>query len=238
MEKQLINLPKTNPFVRWILSISLFLIFLASIISWTIWFLDDRQLIEDLLLAISNDLINIDFWTFSSIIFTFAGLSLIFAISLAVIKKKNTANNIISLLSLFLSLGLFGVGLFFNLYLINNPLFGDVFDFNKEHLIILIPYYIIMFLSLIVVISSLINLVVVKNKLKFKESKLSTKDLIKPIKINANNLKTNNLTTKTLATIKVTVPVSNSGNSKDITDNIRVYQNKNDVNLDLNISDN
>lgn len=245
MEKKIIELPRTNSVVRWMLFSSLILTGITLITEWLLWFNLDRDVIEKLLVFLQNDVFSLGFWSFSAIIFTFAGLVFLLSLPLIFIKRKNTANNIFSLLSLILALAIFGSGLFIIIFLINKSAVSavDAWFFMKENLIVVIPFYLAMLFSLVVIITSLINLIVVKNKVKIKQPKLATKDLVKPVLV--NNLKTNpkvgnianNLIPKTLATIRVTVPASKVNNINDITDNIKVYQNNENVSLDFNISE-
>ncbi|MDQ7982686.1 MAG: hypothetical protein REH79_00515 [Spiroplasma sp.] len=240
MENQLIVLPKTNSFIRFLLVFSLIFTCITLITSWLLWFNLTRDVIEKLLFLFSSKFFILDFWNFSTVIFTFVGLSFIFALPLAFIKQKNTTNNIFSLLSLFLGLALFGAALFINLLLVNNPLIGDFFSFAREHLIIVIPFYVTMLLTIFVIINSFINLVLANNKIKESKVKKIKEPKNKAVKINVDDFKitkkvANNLDTKTLATIKVIIPMTTS--NKDITDNIKVYQSKDDINLDLNIND-
>ncbi|MCL8210291.1 hypothetical protein LT336_00017 [Spiroplasma sp. JKS002671] len=253
-EKKLIELPKTNAFIRWLLISSLLLVCVTLIVSWLLWFNLNhaRDTLEKFLSFLQNDLFVLGFWGFSAIIFTFAGLALSFSLPLIFIKHKNTTNNIFSFLNLILTMGIFGFGLFANLYIIKkHVLIGDISFFAKENLIVVIPFYLIMLFSLIGIIASLVNLIFVSNKVKIKEEKKVAKKLIKPVQIAANtNLKsqpivenkivspsTNNLVPKTLATIRVIVPASSIKNTKEITDNIKIYQNEENVNLDFNISE-
>ncbi len=254
-EKKLLELPKTNSFVRWLLVSSLLLVCVTLIVSWLLWFNLNhaRDTLEKFLTFLQNDLFVLGFWGFSAIIFTFAGLALSFSLPLIFIKHKNTTNNIFSFLNLILTMGIIGFGLFVNLYIIKKPaLIGDISFFAKENLIVVIPFYLIMLFSLVGIIASLVNLIFVSNKVKVKEEKTVTKakELVKPVQIATNtNLKVqpkvenkiespiNNLTPKTLATIRVIVPTSSIKDTKEITDNIKVYQNNENVNLDFNISE-
>lgn len=252
-EKKLLELPKINSFVRWLLVSSLFLISITLIVSWLLWFNLNhaRATLEMFLTFLQNNFFILSFWGFSAIIFTFAGLALLFSLPLIFVKYKNTTNNIFSFLNLILTLGIFGFGLFINLYISKkSTLIGDISFFAKENLIVVIPFYLIMLFSLIGMIASLINLIVVNSKVKVKKMETVAKELIKPVQIDPiPGLKTqskienkievpkNNLTPKTLATIRVIVPTSSIKDTKEITDNIKVYQNQDNVNLDFNISE-
>lgn len=270
MGKKIFNLPKTNGIVRWFLISSLFIVCVTLIAGWLLWFNINaaHDTLNKFLNFLQTDLFHLGFWGFSIIIFVFAGLALLLALPLIFIKQKNTTSNIFSLLSLILTAGILGFGLYANIYLIKFKHFslnGNLSLFAKENLIVVIPFYIAMLFALIGIITSFINLVAVfKGRIEIKETKkIPTPNLINntvktnnaPIipnaNINLNNgltlvpktenkieISNNNQTTpKTLATIRVIVPAGNIKDAKTITDNIRVYQNQENVNLDFNISE-
>ncbi|MBE4703850.1 NADH-quinone oxidoreductase subunit J [Spiroplasma platyhelix] len=170
MEKNQKDYQKINPILRWIMILSLIVVFFTLLISWLLWFLFYRNVIDSILVSFS-------FLAFSIIILIFAGLALFFALPLIVLKRKTIANNIFSLLSFVLALILASVSLllYHNLE-INN------------FLVVVIPWIIIIIATTFLFVSSGVNLIIVTDD----SNKIEKISILMKKELNNQNLENNN----------------------------------------------
>lgn len=143
MKKSQKDYQKVNLIIRWMMVLSLLVLFLTFLVSWLIWFFLYRNVVEAILQDFS-------FITFSIIILVFAGLAAALGSFLIFLRYKTVINNIFSLLSFILSLVVASLG-----WLV----FSDVRA--NDFLIVGVPWIISISATTVVFLVSSINLILV-----------------------------------------------------------------------------
>lgn len=173
MAKRSNGLAKINPVIRWLMPLSLIIIFLTLLTSWLLWFFLYRETIEAMI-------VNFSFITFSIVILSLAGLALFFALPLLFQNKKGVTNSFFSLLSFILTLTIVATTLLFyrNLKIDN-------------FLLIVLPWIITIVATAFLFLASGINLVIIKEDNKVTRAKELHKTVKEPL---TNTFVNNNLT--------------------------------------------
>lgn len=163
MKKSQKDYQKVNPIIRWMMVLSLVVLFVTLLASWLVWFFLYRDVVEKMLHDFS-------FITFSTIILVFAGLSAVLGSTLMFLKHKTATNNIFSLLSFILSLVTASLG-----WLVFNDVRANDF------LIIGIPWIISISATTIMFLASSANLIIVPQIQRENISLLPTSNVSVPV---------------------------------------------------------